>query len=238
VKEEPHFTLVRNIPDRGLILDAGSGEGQFARMLNKTGRTILCLDIKAPKTRTQENDYILGSVEFLPFKKEVFDFTYCLSVFQFVKDDEAGFDEFHRTLKSGGRLVFTVPTKYSIFHLVRELELFFDVYEYPEFNVPHHHYYSKTIIKQVSSKKYSDVKIRPYLFNFFPRLLSLIVNIGKKYRVIPSKSGTAEELSAVEKPGILSAKESPDTYFSRVFDAFRRCFSFLAYHYAVVAVKK
>jgi SAM-dependent methyltransferase len=238
VKEEPHSTLVQNIPDKGLILDAGSGNGQFARMLNKTGRTILCLDIKAPNKRNPENDYILGSVESLPFKKEVFEFTYCLSVLQFVKNDEAGFDEFNRTLKPGGRLVFTVPTKYSIFHLVRELELFFNVYEYPEFNVPHHHYYSKTRIKQVSSKNFSGVKIRPYLFNFFPRLMSFIVNLGKKYHLIRSNSRNIEDNTTSEDTGIPFPKESPDNHFFRMFDALSRCFSFLAYHYVVVAVKK
>jgi len=99
-------------------------DGQFALMLNKTGRTIQCLDINAPKKMNPKNDYILGSVESLPFKKEMFDFTYCMSVLEFVKNDEVGFDEFHRTPKAGRWLFFTVPTKYFIFHLLWELELF------------------------------------------------------------------------------------------------------------------
>jgi SAM-dependent methyltransferase len=238
VKEEPQATLVQNIPDKGFILDAGSGEGQFARMLNNPGRTILCLDIKPPKKRNFENDYILGSVECLPFKKEVFDFVYCLSVLQFVKNDEQSLDEFHRTLKTGKKLLFTVPTKYSIFHLIRELELFFNVYEYPEFNVPHHHYYSKTRIKHVSAKYFSGVKIRGYNFNFFPRFLSLILNLFKKYHSIRSNSGNFEENPSIEQNSVHYPKQLPDKHFFWVFDVFSQFFNFLAYHYCVVAEKE
>lgn len=237
-KKEPISTLVQNIPEKGIILDAGSGEGQYTRVLNNTGRTIICLDIKLPKKRPPENDYILGSVECLPFKNEVFDFEYSMSVLQFVKNDKASFEEFHRTLKTGGRLVFTVPTKYSIFHFLRELELFFNVYGYPEFNVPHHHYYSKTRIKHLSSKFFSLVKLRGYNFNFFyPRLWLLIMNLCKKYHVIQSKSRIIEENTNIDHILVKYSKESTNHLFW-IFDLFSQFFNCFAWHYVVVSERE
>ena len=80
VKEEHQPTLDQNNPDKDLILDTGQEDEQFARIVNKTGGPILCLDIHAKKRRNPENDYIPGSGESLPFKKGVFDFMYYISV--------------------------------------------------------------------------------------------------------------------------------------------------------------
>jgi hypothetical protein len=69
-KGEPISTLEKHIPEKGVILDAGSGEGQYNSLLNSANRTIICFDIKAPLKRSSENDFIIGSVERLPFKNE------------------------------------------------------------------------------------------------------------------------------------------------------------------------
>jgi SAM-dependent methyltransferase len=237
-KKEPVSTLVRYIPKKGIILDAGSGDGQYNSVLNSTERAIICLDIKAPKMRSRENDFIIGSIECLPFKNEVFDFLYCLSVLQFVKNDEAGFEEFRRTLKPGGRSVITVPTKYSIFQLLRELEIFLHVYEFPDFNVPLHHYYSKMRIKQLASKFFFWEVIRGYNFNFFyPRFYLLIRNLCKKIHEIPSKSGVTEENTYFDNVLIKYPKKLYQHFF-RFFDIFGLFSTFFAWHYVVVLDKK
>jgi SAM-dependent methyltransferase len=237
-QKEPHSTLVKNIPEKGLILDAGSGEGRYASMLSSKGRTIICLDITRPKKRNPDNEYILGSIEYLPFKSDVFDFVYSVSVLQFLKNDEHGLFEFHRTLKAGRKLVLTVPTKYSIFHLIRELELFFNVYEYPEFNTPDHHYFSKKRMKYLSSKYFSGGKIKGMNFNFFPRFKEFRGNIFKKYQIIRISSRKVEEDLKNEYNIENFPKESPNNHYFWIFDVFSQFLIFFAWHYVVVCEKK
>lgn len=174
------LSLVKNAPRNGFILDAGCGDLQYKNFIKDVSRKIVCLDIVAPqKNRSHEYMFSLGSIEMLPFKNNTFDFIFCFSVIQFIKDDRSVIDEFNRVLKPGGKLLVTVPTRISPFRVIRDIEILCGVYRWPQFNVDHHHYYSVNDIKDLVGNKFQIENITGYNYNFIPRFLNLLVSILK-----------------------------------------------------------
>jgi len=236
---EPHDSLRGAMPAAGLILDAGAGDAASARQFSGPGRSIICLDIHPPvKGYDGDVPFVMGSIAHLPFKENAFDFVYCLSVVQLVEDDRGAVSELRRVLKKGGSLFFTVPTYFSVFHILRECERFCNVYPFPEFDVPHYHYYTKRRIREVLGEECSDAEIRGYQFNAFPRLLFFIRSLitgscdlktGDRAGIQEKSSLSDRELfhgRAVEKNLPLKGKR----FFSRLFRD-------VAYHYLITARK-
>jgi len=180
MNSEPISSLLANTPEKGLILDAGCGDCTYSKILANETRNIISLDINKPQnTQRNEFNFFLSSIEYLPFKNDAFDFIYCLSVIQLINGDKNVIKEFHRILKPGGSLFFTVPTQRSPFRIIRELEIFFGVYTYQQYMVKHHHYYSKKEILELIDI-FSRIKsIKGYKYNFFPRLLNFILDVSK-----------------------------------------------------------
>jgi ubiquinone/menaquinone biosynthesis C-methylase UbiE len=235
---EPWDSINYETPETGLILDAGCGEGKYTASLNKSGRKTIGLDIVPPKNQAIRNfDFVIGSVEYLPFKENKFDFVYCLSVVQFIQNDQGVFYEFNRVLKKKGELFFTVPTQHSVFYILRELEILFKVYQYPIFDVPHHHYYSKKSIRYLLSKKFTDIQIYGYNFNFFPRGITFVLNITlKKFIARKNKKFAAHETYSQN----LTQNETKiicNNSKIQTINFFNRLFGDLAYHYIVTSKK-
>ena len=173
-------SLPKYIPSEGPILDAGCGYFRFSNYLKKYDKKAICIDIFIPDIdEAKRNDFLLASVENLPFKDNSFDFIYCWSVIQFIKDDTRTVNEFHRILKPGGNLLISVPTSRSVFRLLRELEILCGVYRWPKFNVKHHHYYTRGDIRKLVYEKFIVTDIRGYRYNFVPRLCGFLISISR-----------------------------------------------------------
>lgn len=174
-------SLIQNAPETGVILDAGCGDFHYANIIKKALREIICLDIVNPeKDLVQDNVFMLGSIEKLPYKDSTFDFIYCFSVIQLIDNDRAIIEEFYRVLKPGGKLLLTIPTRNSPFKVIRELEICSGVYKFPQFNVSHHHYYSIKDIDELIYNTFQLENITSYYYNFIPRLFHLLLGASKQ----------------------------------------------------------
>ena len=110
------------LKDCDFVLDAGTGTGRFAIHLAKKGVKVVALDgsremILVAQEKSNQNGiedeiyFVVGDVENLPFKPEVFDGLCSIYVLiHFISRDKI-ISEFSRIVKIGGIIVFDVPNK-------------------------------------------------------------------------------------------------------------------------------
>jgi SAM-dependent methyltransferase len=244
VNAEVYRYLVKYLPINGTILDAGCGYFTYADSLKRYNNKIVCVDIlNLDASQAQKNYFFLASVEYLPFKDNSIDFIYSLSVIQLIKDDVGVISEFCRVLKPGGKLLFTVPTKRSIFKLIRELEIRRGVYRSPEFNVKHYHYYNRSDIENLASGRFKLIEIYGYEYNFVPRLLLFLVSISKLKNIlrdIRSRFITKKSQRKHTTNSHLSKRMSACAKENTSFISLRGNLKFIndfSYHYIVVLGK-
>ena len=95
------------IPASGLGLEIGAGTGIFAESLTSDSHTILCLDPSVEmlkKARKRKLPCILGVGEPLPIRHGLLDFTYMVTVLEFLDEPVALFNEVQRVAKLGAPL--------------------------------------------------------------------------------------------------------------------------------------
>jgi len=63
--------------------------------------------------------------------------------------------------------------------MLRDLEIHFGTYQYPQFNVKHHHYYTKNDIEALIQGLFTIESISGYGYNFIPRLFNFILDLLK-----------------------------------------------------------
>lgn len=233
--EEPLNSLLKHAPSKGLVLDAGCGQLTYTILLKyfKPKLEIIPIDIAMPENlkNRKKHNFILASIENMPFRKEIFDFIFCLSTLQLIEDDRNALKEFHRILKRNGVLLFTVPTGKSIFRLLRELEIRCGVYRFPEFNVPHYHYYTTDSIKNLVKDLFYVVELYGYYYNFFFRLYAFLFSLIRKAL---KKSSTKTQLTHNAKAIRLIKKRSKFANFYGI----KKIFYDLSYHYVVIVKKR
>lgn len=88
---------------RGVVLDAGSGEGDRYKSFLKFDKYIT-LDINS-----NSGADIIGSVENIPLKENSVDSIISTQVLEHVKNPQKAASEFYRVLKSGGYCLVTAP---------------------------------------------------------------------------------------------------------------------------------
>jgi len=96
------------------ILDAGCGTGRNLKQFLAAGSAVVGIDFSYGMlrvTRRQLNGAPVALADLqatLPFENGGFDAVLCALIGEHLSDLRAVFDEFHRILKPGGRLVFSV----------------------------------------------------------------------------------------------------------------------------------
>ena len=102
------------------VLELGCGGGQDTVALAERGASVTGIDLSREQLGhavalfddydlESEIDVVEGTVTELPFADDRFDLAFNTWVFQWVPDLRACFAETHRVLRSGGRLVFSMP---------------------------------------------------------------------------------------------------------------------------------
>jgi ubiquinone/menaquinone biosynthesis C-methylase UbiE len=96
----------------GRALDAGTGTGQYLKILDARGIRSVGLDLSlemlrrarlhVPKSKT-----VCGSVQYCPFKNETFDLVLACRVLSHVPNLELAFSELARITKPSGRAIFS-----------------------------------------------------------------------------------------------------------------------------------
>ncbi len=104
----------------GIYLDAGSGTNLFLDYLNKEKITrnirLIGLDIsfnmlKIAKEKQKKSCLILGDIENLPFKRNLFAGFISITSFQNLPDIRKGIEEMNRVFKRSGLLAITILKK-------------------------------------------------------------------------------------------------------------------------------
>jgi ubiquinone/menaquinone biosynthesis C-methylase UbiE len=103
----------------GRILEAGCGPGVISPLLSRRGVETHGVDLSLGQLRTAVmrdpgTVYVQGDLRRLPYADSAFDAIALLGVFEYVEQPETVLRELARTLKSGGRLIITVPNAHGI----------------------------------------------------------------------------------------------------------------------------
>jgi len=96
-----------HIPKEGIGLELGAGTGIFAEQLTGVRRTVVCLDPSGEmlkKAAERGMASVLGVGEALPLRVGVLDFTYMVTVLEFLEDPAAVLREIRETAKEGAEL--------------------------------------------------------------------------------------------------------------------------------------
>lgn len=118
-----------------LVLDAGCGPGVYAEWLVKNGADVVALDgnekmVRLAKQRLGGNAAVLLANLELPLDflaDASFDIVLCPLVMDYIKDWERTFMEFHRVLRAGGCLVFSIGHPFTEYDSRRQTSHYFKV---------------------------------------------------------------------------------------------------------------
>lgn len=238
--------LISYAPKAGRILDAGCGNCEYAHSLKEYTADPVCFDLNIPfSNKCNSGKLLKGSIEKLPFKDNSFDLVYSFSVLEFLVDEKIAIDEIYRVLKPHGMFIFSVPTKRSVFRHLRDLEVKFGTYEFPEFNVKHYHYYDKNYINTLVKNNFEVVAFDAYNYNFVPRLMAFVLrllHIQQEFlamfsflrnRLISRRSNTTKLKTKIMD--CQNGKESTNTNINILKNHRKNSFLLnFAYHYIVV----
>lgn len=113
------------IPRKGLGVEIGAGTGVFAESLTTEDRTVICVDPSAEMLRNAKKrdlPCILGFGDFLPLRKSLVDFSYMITVLEFLNDPIRLFKEIKDNSKENHVFsVLFINTESSWGDLYREI---------------------------------------------------------------------------------------------------------------------
>lgn len=112
-----------NIRPGVTLLDAGCGD--TLALLNRYASKVslaVGIDVVTPSQRPAENGAVtVGNLSELPFRNGTFDLIVSRSVVEHLEAPAAVFRELARTLRPGGKLIFTTPNRYHYSSLVAKM---------------------------------------------------------------------------------------------------------------------
>jgi SAM-dependent methyltransferase len=104
------------------ILDAGCGSGKYAKHLATIGyKNVRAIDLFDELDTQNLFTYCRDSIDSISSSDESFDFSYCFSTIFYLDNPLEGFEEFHRVLKPGAKIIVSAHTKYSLWTLDRRI---------------------------------------------------------------------------------------------------------------------
>jgi 2-polyprenyl-3-methyl-5-hydroxy-6-metoxy-1,4-benzoquinol methylase len=108
--------LLSHLPRKGIVLDAGCGDGYLSYLLANRGLEVVGADfssfrIKYAHEHCAEANFVLADGRHLPFCSGYFSSVVCCEVLEHVPDYPLIVDELFRVTKSKGELLATVPNK-------------------------------------------------------------------------------------------------------------------------------
>lgn len=115
-------------PSGGKILDIGSADGQFTKVIFDKSKAdeIIGIDVLKPSVvwankhwkRNTRMKFMIGDAHDLKFKPQSFDAVFALEVLEHVFEPAKVLKEVKRVLKKGGYAIFLVPTESLLFRIV------------------------------------------------------------------------------------------------------------------------
>ena len=180
---------------KGLILDAGFGNGSLSLRLSKGKYKIVGIDLSqkfieytSKKIQSPNIKLERGDITNLNFKNNTFDGIICSEVLELIEDDGTAIKEFHRTLNENGKLFLSVPAnpklwdksdewaghkrRYTKERLMELLKMNgFKIIDIHYWGFPLTRFYHRQIyLKTLKNEKLKNIKIKKhskYLANIF-----------------------------------------------------------------------
>lgn len=176
-----------NLPPSSRVLDAGCGDGVYCEWLSHQGHALVVgIDIStrilaiarsnvANRGNANVMRFLAGNLERLPFADASLDAVVCSQVIEHLLDDQAGLNELHRVLRSGGQLVISTDNHDNLvtrwlaapIRLIRAL-LGLQDWRYP---FPHRDYRLAEFVARVTGVGFHIEQAETYRFSL-PRSLS------------------------------------------------------------------
>ncbi len=128
--EDAVASFARGIPSRRRVLDAGAGEGQYARYFARhryCGVDLAVGDAAWNYTRLDA----IADLSALPFRDAVFDAALHIVTIEHLREPGAALREIARTLVEGGRLLVAAPHEWEIHQAPH------DYFRYTRFGLAH-----------------------------------------------------------------------------------------------------
>ena len=116
------LSVFYTFPSRGLILDAGCGQGEYMEFwFERNMRLGFCgIDFsessleRAEKRCPWANIKLADIQKEIPFKLKMFDVVTCMETLEHLDDPQKAADEIYRVTKLDGKIIITVPYKLEI----------------------------------------------------------------------------------------------------------------------------
>ena len=172
--------------DECLVCDVGCGEGWYTIVLERRGHLVTGIGIsekrlKRAKTKIHDVDFVRGDVNGMPIKSNVFDLVVCAQLLEHIHNPSVVVKECKRISKSGGALLFKVPSKTNIIDILIKKVLRMDRAPWTTWGLTidptHVHFFSQEeLLKIFSAQKLKVIEIRgavalrytlPILHNMF-----------------------------------------------------------------------
>ena len=108
---------------KGFAIEAGCGTGKNSLLLTKRNVTPLLFDFstetirknkKMFKTANKEAFFVVGDIQYMPFKSAAFDFAHSDSTLEHVPEPKKATQEMQRVISEGAYVFVTVPNKLRI----------------------------------------------------------------------------------------------------------------------------
>jgi len=176
-QRERETTKVINKYKKGsLVLDAGCGTGFITRQLDGCviGLDINTWNLQQARKHASSVNFVLGDIENLPVKNNKLDLVVCTETLEHLEQPEKAIAELHRVLKSGGRLIGSVPHH----HLVWKLRKF-TLTTCPVSEPFHHNYVIPEVKTMLRNFKLVFIHTRLFGLNVFFVAEKLQTSAGK-----------------------------------------------------------
>jgi len=164
--------LSNNIPSKAVILDFGSGQGEFFNRFNAENFNIYAVEPDSSMHSFFPKEYVFSSIEEVNNK---FNLIYSINVLEHIEDDALAINKFKKYLVDNRGVV-------KIFVPARQ-----ELYSSMDKKVGHYRRYSKKQIKQLFIDNGFEVKLCRY-FDFLGYFAAAIYKILGKDGDIDSKS--------------------------------------------------
>lgn len=113
-------TIILRGEKRGIVLDAGAGEGTLSKLLKQAGFNVVACDINPEQFKIGRCKKVDLNQD-LPYPNNSFDYITCVEVIEHLENPHHLIREFSRTIKKNGLLIITTPNIMNIFSRLKFL---------------------------------------------------------------------------------------------------------------------
>ncbi len=167
----------------GAVLDIGCGPAVMTKEITDLGWKYVGIDIslamiEEAKKRTEELPWVhfqVGTVEHIASENESFDVVVAMGLVEYVDDDEIAIREMSRVLKNGGKLIVSLPNRFSPVrlwdrHVLTPIAKFVRLLNGKKTkNIFHREYIPSRYKKLLEKNGFINVRIVAYNIRLLPR---------------------------------------------------------------------